>query len=40
MIEHCICLNPDERYSDDELIAALNKEFGGNGEKYEREVNE
>lgn len=40
VIEHCICLNPDERYSDDELIAALNKEFGGNGEKYEREVNE
>lgn len=36
IIEKCIRLNPEERYSDDELITVLNQELG---ERYEREIN-
>lgn len=36
IIEKCIRLNPEERYSDDELITVLDQELG---ERYEREIN-
>ena len=36
IIEKCIRLNPEERYSDDELITVLDQELG---ERDEREIN-